>query len=111
MRVCLFFSFPLTQKPALSTNTPVCHELLEGMSNSFIHGESLWWCQLVPSLLSHWKLMEDVVGVVGEEDTSKNTHTQTETQIRSEPSEDGETGQAGTPGTPGSEARAVLWCC
>lgn len=34
------------------------YKLLEGTSHSFIRGESLWWCQLVPSLLSYWKLME-----------------------------------------------------
>ncbi|MEQ2306022.1 hypothetical protein AMECASPLE_003802 [Ameca splendens] len=61
--VFVFFSPSLSHRNQLaSTNTPVCHELLEGICNSFIHGESLWWCQLVPSLLSHWKLMEAATG-------------------------------------------------
>lgn len=45
--------------PFFHTRTQTDHyKLLEGTSHSFIHGESLWWCQLVPSLLSYWKLME-----------------------------------------------------
>lgn len=59
-----------------------CHKLLEGTSHSFIHGESLWWCQLVPSLLSNWKLMEAATAGGGGEDAGARIHTWMYTQSR-----------------------------